>query len=195
MNEGHLGTFSFGGERAATDNHPAVIQYLPLAESVKAPIAVGTLLRAVNVYGATAAVSGSGVTGATVKAATFANKVEGKTGKYEFSYDTSWKLEQQEATIADYGIEVSSGSATSGDKITVTLTVDGIDFAPLSSTDTAEPCAVADLPCDPTGEKGEKSVAAVVHGTVNTRLLKTSDNKAPTPVQLAVLAKHGVFAV
>ena len=34
MNEGHLGKYSFGGERAATDNHPAVIHYLPLAEGV-----------------------------------------------------------------------------------------------------------------------------------------------------------------
>ena len=51
------------------------------------------------------------------------------------------------------------------------------------------------LPCDPTRDKGEKSVAAVVHGTVKTRVLKTGDNKAPTGGQLAVLARHGVFAV
>lgn len=54
---------------------------------------------------------------------------------------------------------------------------------------------MVDLPCDPTRDKGEKSVAAVVHGTVKTRVLKTGDNKAPTGGQLAVLARHGVFAV
>lgn len=36
MNEGHLGTYSFGGERAATDDHPVVIHYLPLAADVAA---------------------------------------------------------------------------------------------------------------------------------------------------------------
>ena len=51
MNEGHLGKFSFGGERAATDNHPVVIHYLPLAESVSAALAVGTLLKKEEVKG------------------------------------------------------------------------------------------------------------------------------------------------
>lgn len=49
MNEGHLGKFSFGGERAATDNHPAVINYLPLDEGVTASLAVGTLMKEVEV--------------------------------------------------------------------------------------------------------------------------------------------------
>lgn len=122
MNEGHLGKFSFGGERAATDNHPAVIHYLPLADSVTSALAVGTLLKKVP-------------------------------------------------------------------------TEDSVAYAPYLSTDTDAPCAVVDLPCDPTGEHGERSAACVVHGTVKTRLLKTGDDKAPTTIQLARLAERGVFAV
>ena len=127
MNEGHLAKFSFGGERAATDDHPVVIHYLPLAATVTAALEVGTLLQRVDVDG---------------------------------------------SSPADVG------------------------YAPLLSTDTAAvPCAVVDLPCDPTGDKGEKSAACVVHGTVKTRLLKTGDNKAPSGAQLAKLAERGVFAV
>ena len=123
MNEGHLGKFGFGGERAATDDHPAVIHHLPLDESVNAPLAVGTLLA--RVTGNEGAVTYKGVT--------------------------------------------KAGSES--------------------------PCAVVDKPCDPTGEKGEKSVCAVVHGTVKTRLLTTIDNQPPTAAQFAALADHGVYAV
>lgn len=131
MNEGHLGKFSFGGERAATDNHPAVIQYLPLDAGVTAEIEVGTLLKAVDV-------------------------TEG---------------EGDSAQVVD------------------------VAYAPLLSTDTAAPCAVVDLPCDPTGDKGEKSAACVVHGTVKTRVLRTGDKATPTGMQLAKLAERGIFAV
>lgn len=78
--------------------------------------------------------------------------------------------------------------------MTVTLTVEDVTYEPALSTD-AEACAVVDLPCDTTGDKAETSAAAVVHGTVKTRVLKTSDGKAPTGGQLAMLARHGVFAV
>lgn len=132
MNEGYLGKFSFGGERAATDDHPVVIHYLPLAASVTAPLAVGTLLKAVDVTDG-----------------------EGDSAK-----------------VAD------------------------VAYAPFLSTDAAAvPCAVVDLPCDPTGDKGEKSAACVVHGTVKTRILKTGDDKTPNGAQLAKLAERGVFAV
>ena len=106
MNEGHLGKYSFGGERAATDNHPAVIHYLPLAEGVAAPLAVGTLLKAVDVYGATATTGeeNTGVTAASVEPATFAAKAGKKVGVYAFAYDSAWKLDGQEATLLDYGI-------------------------------------------------------------------------------------------
>lgn len=131
MNEGFLGKFSFGGERAATDDHPVVIHYLPLAATVTAALEVGTLLKAVDV-------------------------TEG---------------EGDSAKVVD------------------------VAYTPLLSTDMEVPCAVVDLPCDPTGDKGEKSAACVVHGTVKTRLLKTGDNQAPTGAQLAKLAERGVFAV
>lgn len=127
MNEGYLGKFSFGGERAATDDHPVVMHALPLAASVTAALDVGTLLKRVDVAGS------------------------------------------EPADVA---------------------------YAPFLSTDAeAFPCAVVDKPCDPTGDHGETSAIAVVHGTVKTRLLKTGDNKAPTGAQLAKLAERGVFAV
>lgn len=135
MNEGHLGKIGFGGERAATDNHPAVIHYLALDASVISALAVGTLMKKVEV-----------------------TETEGE-----------------------------------GDNA-VTKTV-GIAWAPCLSTDTDAPCAVVDLPCDPTGEHGERSCACVVHGTVKGRLLTTGDGKAPTTMQLARLAERGVFAV
>lgn len=132
MNEGYLGKFSFGGERAATDDHPVVIHYLPLAAGVTAPLAVGTLLKAVDVTDG-----------------------EGDSAK-----------------VVD------------------------VAYAPFLSMDAAAvPCAVVDLPCDPTGDKGEKSAACVVHGTVKTRILKTGDDKTPNGAQLAKLAERGVFAV
>lgn len=124
MNEGFLGKFGFSDERAATDDHPAVIHYLPLAATVTAKIAVGTLLR----------------------------RVDGEDGE--------------------------------------------VSYAPyLASDANAAPCAVADLPCDPTGDTGETSVCAVVHGTVKARLLRTGSGDAATGVQIATLAQHGVFAV
>lgn len=124
MNEGHLGKFSFGGERAATDNHPAVIQYLPLDESVQSALAVGTLLKA---------------------------------------------RDKEENDVV---------------------------YEPFLSSDAeVTPVAVVDLPCDPTGEKGEKSAACVVHGTVRASLLKTGDDQVPTGKQLAALAASGIYAL
>ena len=125
MNEGFLGRHEFGGERAATDNHPPVIHYLPLNASVTSALAVGTLMKRV------------------------------------------------EATEDDSAVA----------------------YAPYLSTDTDAPCAVVDLPCDPTGERGEVSACCIVHGTVKRRLLVTGDGKEPTTIQLAQLAERGVFAV
>ena len=77
MNEGFLGKYTFGGERAATDDHPTVIHYLPLAASVSEKLDVGLLLKAVDVYGATAVVGAenTGVTAASVTLETLAAKV------------------------------------------------------------------------------------------------------------------------
>ena len=111
MNEGYLGKFSFGGERAATDDHPAVFHALPLAASVTAKLDVGTLLKRVDVAGSDPA---------------------------------------------------------------------DVAYAPFLSTDTeAAPCAVVDKPCDPTGDNGEKSAIAVVHGTVKPACSKQATAKAP----------------
>ena len=196
MNEGHLGKFSFGGERAATDNHPAIIHYLPLAEDVTAPIAVGTLLKGQDEYEAscTAGEGNSGVTAASVNSATCAAKVKNAVGDYVFTYDTAWKLAGQEATLSEYGV-TPEGSPSSGDTLSVTLVLADVLYAPFLYADAAEPCAVVDLPCDPTGERGEKSAACVVHGTVKARVLTTGDGRKPTAGQLASLARRGVFAV
>jgi hypothetical protein len=48
-NEGFLGKTTISGERAATDDHPAIIQALVLDASVTAPLPVGTLLRRVEI--------------------------------------------------------------------------------------------------------------------------------------------------
>jgi hypothetical protein len=48
-NEGFLGKTKISGERAATDDHPAIIQALVLDLSVSAPLPVGTLLRRVEI--------------------------------------------------------------------------------------------------------------------------------------------------
>lgn len=135
-NEGFLGKFSFGGERVATSDHPGVLLHLPLDASVTAPLAVGTLLKTVNV------------------------------------------------------------TETTGEGASAVTTVTDVVYAPYLSTDVqTEPCAVVDMPCDPTGEHGEKSVLCVVHGTVKTRLLKTGDNKPASPAEIAMLAARGIFAV
>lgn len=52
MNEGHLGKFTFGGERAATDDHPVILHALPLAAEVTGVLQPGTLLKSVAVAGA-----------------------------------------------------------------------------------------------------------------------------------------------
>ena len=50
-NEGFLGKFSFGGERAATNDHPGVLLHLPLDKSASAAIPVGTLMKGIDVLG------------------------------------------------------------------------------------------------------------------------------------------------
>jgi hypothetical protein len=47
-NEGFLGKTIISGEKAATDDHPAVIHALPLDESVTAPLPVGLLMERVK---------------------------------------------------------------------------------------------------------------------------------------------------
>lgn len=124
MNEGFLGKKTFEGERAATEDHPAVLHALPLDTSVQSKLEVGTLLCAV------------------------------------------------------------SASET------------GMAWKPYVSTDSsASPSAVVDKPCDPTGDNGETSCIALVHGTVKTHLLKTGDNKIPTHKEIVKLMENGIFAI
>lgn len=49
MNEGYLGKFTFGGERAATDDHPAVLHAVPLTAGLTGILSPGTLLKCVAV--------------------------------------------------------------------------------------------------------------------------------------------------
>lgn len=109
MNEGFLGKYTFGGERAATDDHPTVIHYLPLAASVSEKLDVGLLLKAVDVYGATAVVGAenTGVTAASVTLETLAAKVDNVPGAYVFTYDSAWKLDGSPATITEYGVSLT----------------------------------------------------------------------------------------
>ena len=65
----------------------------------------------------------TGITAATVTAATFGAKVGEVGGSYELvasvvDTTTTWKLGNKTVTLADYGI-VATGTAANGDKITV----------------------------------------------------------------------------
>lgn len=70
---------------------------------------------------ATASVSGTGVSAASVTASTFGNKVSHAAGTYAFAYTTEWKLNGTSVTITDYGITLT-GSPVSGDGVSVTYT-------------------------------------------------------------------------
>lgn len=73
---------------------------------------------------ADATVEATGITAATVTAATFSTAVSGASGTYVFTYsesDTSWQLDSTDVTLNTYGI-VATGSAADGDKITVAFT-------------------------------------------------------------------------
>ena len=197
-NEGFLGKFSFGGERAATNDHPGVLLHLPLDKSASAALPVGTLMKGIDVLAAHAVTgaSNSGVTSAKVNVDTLKGKVSGAIGTYAFSYDGSdWKLSGETATLSEYGV-TPEGSPQNGDTITVTLYVEDVLYAPyLSADERAEPRAIVDAPCDPTGEHGEKSALCIVHGTAKSRLLKTGDGKSVGPAEIAALAARGIFAV
>ena len=65
--------------------------------------------------------SSSGITAATVTAATFAGKVAG-SGVYTFEYKNgSWQYNDQNITLADWGLAVT-GTAAAGDEIIVSYT-------------------------------------------------------------------------
>lgn len=75
---------------------------------------------------ATASVSGTGITAATVNATTFGTKVAGIGDRYVFTASVAeevvtWKLDGATVTLTDYGIAVT-GDAADGDKIVVIYT-------------------------------------------------------------------------
>ena len=71
---------------------------------------------------ATASVTGTGVTAASVVSSTFQDKAGDTTATYEFEYDTDhWKLNNNTVTLSDYGISYT-GTAVNGDKITISFT-------------------------------------------------------------------------
>jgi hypothetical protein len=79
---------------------------------------------------ATATTVGTGITAATVTAATFATAVNNIGGTYPFAYDgTKWLIfiggSEEAVDLTDYGIEVT-GTAATDDMIVVTFTA-GVD--------------------------------------------------------------------
>ena len=76
---------------------------------------------------ATASIGEStGITAASVVAATFGEKVEDASGTYVFEATvedttTTWKLGDNTVTLSDYGVAVT-GTANDGDAVTVTYT-------------------------------------------------------------------------
>lgn len=183
-NEGFLGKFSFGGERAATNDHPGVLLHLPLDKSASAALPVGTLMKGIDVLAASAVTgsSNSGVTSAKVNADTLKGKVSGAIGAYAFSYDGSdWKLSERRRRFRS---TASRRKARPKTEIPSRLhctwrTCFTLRIFPRTSG--AEPRAIVDAPCDPTGEHGEKSALCIVHGTAKSRLLKTGTEAQPAP--------------
>lgn len=71
---------------------------------------------------AKATVSGSGITAASVTAATFGTKVGEVSGTYVFTYESdAWTYQGAAATLTQYGI-TATGTPADGDTITVTYT-------------------------------------------------------------------------
>lgn len=71
---------------------------------------------------ATVTATGTGISAATVSASDFGESVNQVSGIYVFTYDgTNWKLNGTTITLASYSI-TTTGTAASGDKITVDYT-------------------------------------------------------------------------
>lgn len=63
----------------------------------------------------------TGITAASVVAATFGTKIGGESGTYEFEYDgtgSKWMIGETEANLTQYGISVT-GTAADGDTVTI----------------------------------------------------------------------------
>lgn len=151
-----LGTDIEGVGKIAKAGTPV---YINLADRNGVPVAEAGTIEA----SASAIVSGTGVTGATVVASTFSTAVSAAAGTYVFEYDgtgSAWKLSGSDVTLATYGITVT-GTATDGDKITVTFTPAG----------TVQANAVLLHNVDVTD--GTKNGTALIWGFVNVNRLDT----------------------
>lgn len=120
---------------------------------------------------ATATVTGTGITAATVTASTFSTAVSGASGTYVFAYDgTAWKLDGESATLNTYGIS-TTGSAADGDKITVEFTA-AYNTAP-----------VGVLLHDVDVTNGDDNGTLLIFGFVNINRLDTATANALLTVQ------------
>ena len=71
---------------------------------------------------ASASISGTGITDASVNVIEFQAEMGDTTGSYVFSYDGSiWEYNSEEVDLTDYGISYT-GTAASGDTITISYT-------------------------------------------------------------------------
>ena len=71
---------------------------------------------------ATASVTATGITAASVVSSTFQDKAGNTTGTYTFTYVTDkWELADEEVTLSDYGISYT-GTPVNNDKIVISFT-------------------------------------------------------------------------
>ena len=82
-------------------------------------VSIGDQISCEKATSITAAVSGTGVTAATVDFEKFRKATKTTGGVYAFTYDGAWKLDGKAADIAAYGITVT-GAPANGDTVTVT---------------------------------------------------------------------------
>ncbi len=95
-------------------------------------VSIGDQISCEKATSITAAVSGTGVTAATVDFEKFRKATKTTAGAYAFNYDGAWKLDGKAADLAAYGIAVT-GTPANGDVVTVTektetLVWDILDF-------------------------------------------------------------------
>jgi hypothetical protein len=90
---------------------------------------IGDQISCYRATSAAAVVTGTGITAATVDVNTFVNAMnKSDPVSYELSFDgTNWKYNGDTVTLANYGI-TPTGTAVSGDKITVTVTATEITW-------------------------------------------------------------------
>ena len=85
---------------------------------------------------ATASISGTGITSASVSSSIFQDKVGDTTNTYTFTYNSSenvWKLSNSDVNLSEYGITYT-GTAADGDEIIISFTAgEWADYLPAST--------------------------------------------------------------